>query len=130
MRLAVKPRRGRLISLTPLIDVVFILLVFFMLASNFSNWRSIDLSPAGGSGGSLEGAVLIEVRAEGLRVAGRINSLEAISSDLIAKAGGGEAIRVFVKPSQGILLQDVIVVLERLGRIDGVDVSLIRGPNG
>ena len=37
-------RRRPLISLTPLIDVVFILLVFFMLASSFLDWRSIDLN--------------------------------------------------------------------------------------
>ena len=41
---------GRLISLTPLIDVVFILLVFFMLASSFLDWRSIDLTVSSGVG--------------------------------------------------------------------------------
>lgn len=35
------PRRRSVISLTPLIDVVFILLLFFMLASNFSQERSV-----------------------------------------------------------------------------------------
>ena len=34
-------RRRSVISLTPLIDVVFILLLFFMLASNFSHERSV-----------------------------------------------------------------------------------------
>ena len=38
------PRRRRAgIRLTPLIDVVFILLVFFMLASSFMDWRGFDL---------------------------------------------------------------------------------------
>lgn len=41
-----KPRR-QLISLTPLIDVVFILLIFFMLASSFLNWHHVDLKLAG-----------------------------------------------------------------------------------
>jgi biopolymer transport protein ExbD len=36
-----RPRRG--VNLTPLIDVVFILLMFFMLTSTFSQWRSIEL---------------------------------------------------------------------------------------
>lgn len=34
----------RAISLTPLIDVVFILLLFFMLSSTFTQWRQIDVS--------------------------------------------------------------------------------------
>jgi biopolymer transport protein ExbD len=38
------PRRRRAgIRLTPLIDVVFILLVFFMLVSSFMDWRGFDL---------------------------------------------------------------------------------------
>lgn len=36
------------ISLTPLIDVVFILLLFFMLSSNFVRWGAIDASFAKG----------------------------------------------------------------------------------
>jgi biopolymer transport protein ExbD len=41
-RLAAKqPPRRAVVSLTPLIDVVFILLVFFMLASSFVKWRAI-----------------------------------------------------------------------------------------
>jgi biopolymer transport protein ExbD len=39
-----KPVHRRVISLTPLIDVVFILLLFFMLSSTFIQWRQIDVS--------------------------------------------------------------------------------------
>jgi biopolymer transport protein ExbD len=38
------PKRRVSISLTPLIDVVFILLLFFMLSSSFIQWRSITVS--------------------------------------------------------------------------------------
>ncbi|SBT16031.1 biopolymer transport protein ExbD [Marinomonas gallaica] len=37
-----QPRKKQLISLTPLIDVVFILLLFFMLTSSFVAWRVLD----------------------------------------------------------------------------------------
>lgn len=37
-----QPKRKQAISLTPLIDVVFILLLFFMLTSSFVPWRSVD----------------------------------------------------------------------------------------
>ena len=43
MQLATVKKRS-LVNLTPLIDVVFILLIFFMLASNFSQWHQIQLS--------------------------------------------------------------------------------------
>ena len=46
MQLKVPQRRKLVISLTPLIDVVFILLVFFMLASSFLDWREYEVSTA------------------------------------------------------------------------------------
>lgn len=39
-----RPVRKKGISLTPLIDVVFILLLFFMLSSSFVHFRQIDVS--------------------------------------------------------------------------------------
>lgn len=38
--------RKKRISLTALIDVVFILLLFFMLTSSFSHWKALDLDVA------------------------------------------------------------------------------------
>ena len=32
-----------LISLTPLIDIIFILLIFFMLVTNFDQWHQIEI---------------------------------------------------------------------------------------
>ena len=47
--------RRRPISLTPLIDVVFILLMFFMLTSTFTRWKAVDLRlPIAGSDASSE----------------------------------------------------------------------------
>ena len=45
----VAPFRRRTVSLTALIDVVFLLLLFFMLTSTFSTFGEIELNrPAGG----------------------------------------------------------------------------------
>lgn len=41
LNLDVKRKKNR-ISLTPLIDVVFILLLFFMLSSTFTQWRNVE----------------------------------------------------------------------------------------
>jgi biopolymer transport protein ExbD len=43
-----KSRRKRVINLTPLIDIVFLLLVFFMLASTFLKFGTVQLETAGG----------------------------------------------------------------------------------
>lgn len=44
MHLEPERHRSPSISLTPLIDVVFILLVFFMLASRFSQWKDLPVN--------------------------------------------------------------------------------------
>ena len=44
MKLLKKRSRTLFIGLTPLIDVVFILFVFFMLSSSFTQWNTIQLS--------------------------------------------------------------------------------------
>ena len=46
MNAVLAPRRRRSISLTALIDVVFILLMFFMLTSTFSQWQALSLTSA------------------------------------------------------------------------------------
>jgi biopolymer transport protein ExbD len=43
LNIASQPRRKNMISLTPLIDVVFILLLFFMLSSTFTRWYQVEL---------------------------------------------------------------------------------------
>ncbi len=48
-------RRPRRLGLTPLIDVVFLLLVFFMLAARFGAETGIALIGAGGEGAVWEG---------------------------------------------------------------------------
>lgn len=44
MTLDLPRRRRRAISLAPLIDVVFILLLFFILTTNFTRWRELPVA--------------------------------------------------------------------------------------
>lgn len=65
-----QPRRLRRPSLTPMIDVVFLLLVFFMLAARFGQDSGIALDLAG-TGGSYDGPPrLVELAGDGLRLNG------------------------------------------------------------
>ena len=128
-RLPSRPARRRpMISLTPLIDVVFILLVFFMLASSFLDWRAIDLgAPVRAAGNaSSEGALLVEIRPDGLRL-----SAEPLALDVLARRVGERLAvkpeqRVLIKPSKGIPLQRTVDVLDRLKAVGVSDMSLIR----
>ncbi|MCP3867129.1 MAG: biopolymer transporter ExbD [Gammaproteobacteria bacterium] len=55
-------RAGSILNLTPLIDIVFLLLVFFMLTSHFIEDEAIDIDlPAAKSGNEATGKEFVEV---------------------------------------------------------------------
>lgn len=54
-------KRRQAISLTPLIDVVFILLLFFMLSSSFIPWRQINVSMPTASSQSQTDVMRLEI---------------------------------------------------------------------
>ena len=118
-----------MIGLTPLIDVVFILLVFFMLASSYLDWRSIVLSPPAkaAQGGGLEGALLVEVQAGGvLRLSGepvRLQELDGLVRQRLADKPGQ---RLVVKPEEAVDLQAVVAVLDSLAAAGAPSISLMR----
>ena len=67
---AAAPRRRRP-SLTPMIDVVFLLLVFFMLAARFGQDGALSLVAGTGGAADWQGAPrLIDLTAEGARLNG------------------------------------------------------------
>ncbi len=126
--LARPPRRRALIGLTPLIDVVFILLVFFMLASSYLDWRAIELTAPSetAAGGPVEGALLIEIRPEGLRFAGEFLPLETVVQRAERRLTQVPQTPVLVKPAAGVSLQQTVTVLDRLVAVGAVNLSVIR----
>ena len=122
-------RRRPLIGLTPLIDVVFILLVFFMLASSYLDWRSIVLSPPAkaAQGGGMEGALLVEVQAGGLlRLSGQPVRLQELDQRVRQRLAEKPGQRVVVKPDESVDLQAVVMVLDSLAVAGAPSISLMR----
>ena len=114
---AAAPRRRR-IGLTPMIDVVFLLLVFFMLASRFGVEGAVPISAAGSGGGGYEGAPgllqaspvsagaprLVEARPDGFRLNGVALGPAALTERLAALLPGPDAV-VVVRARDGADLQ-------------------------
>lgn len=123
-------RRRAQIGLTPLIDVVFILLVFFMLASSFLDWRSIDVT--GGKTGAaqpgLEGALLVDLQEEGLRLSGEDVTPEEFLARIEARIAERPAQRIVIRPEEGVDVQRTVALLDRLSAIGASDVTLAGAP--
>lgn len=116
MHIAVVARRKHNISLTPLIDVVFILLVFFMLATSFVDWREIGLAtgatPAAAS--DTPSAVVRVAPDGGLRYDGRGYSADALAHTLRQRQAAGEISAVIVQPAPETTLGPIVAALDAL----------------
>lgn len=122
------PRRGVRISLTPLIDVVFILLVFFMLASSYIDWRVISLG-TGGSGASSSSLSAVQLVLQG---DGRLRYGDSVldTADVAARLRSDHADAlppVVLQPAPGVDLQSAVAVLDRLASDGVTQLSLSRG---
>lgn len=125
MRIAALPRRRRRLNLTPMIDVVLLLLVFFMMVSRFGGLQGMPLSVAGGGAGQWSGPPrLVALGPDGVALNGiavpvtalveRLSPLMTAPSDpVILRAGDGAAV------------QDLVAVLDvlRAGGITRVIVA-------
>ncbi|NNU82149.1 biopolymer transporter ExbD [Halovulum dunhuangense] len=109
------PRRPRRPSLTPMIDVVFLLLVFFMLASRFGLDLQLPLNLAGGvNADEYEGPPrLVDVLPKDLRLNGvavRAQDLATSLENLTATPQD----TIILRPRDDASLQRVVEVMEAL----------------
>lgn len=109
------PRARRRPSLTPMIDVVFLLLIFFMLASRFGQETALPLGTAGSGAGDWSGPPrLIDFApGGGLWLNGQPIALTALP-DALAPLTETPADPLVLRPADGATLQDVIALTEAL----------------
>ncbi|WP_270726869.1 ExbD/TolR family protein [Shimia sp. Alg240-R146] len=113
MQFAPAPSR-RKPSLTPMIDVVFLLLVFFMLASRFGQDMEIKLPLAAASDRPYQGPPrLVEVRPDDLSLNGSLTRVEDLLADLGAMMLS-HSDTIVVRARDGADLQRVVDVMGRL----------------
>ena len=116
-----------MIGLTPLIDVVFILLIFFMLASSFLDWKGFEMSVSITDGRSTSQSdtrpVTVEVDVNGgLSINGNAIALSNLAPTLLRDHDGSP---VRLRPVNGANLQRLVEVMDTLGRGGVTDVEFI-----
>ncbi|NCQ23605.1 MAG: biopolymer transporter ExbD [Rhodobacteraceae bacterium CG17_big_fil_post_rev_8_21_14_2_50_63_15] len=112
-------RRPRRPSLTPMIDVVFLLLVFFMLAARFGQEMALPLT-IGGTGAEWSGPPrLIEIAEDVLRLNGASVALADLP-EALDPLMTGPADAVVLRPMPGTSLQRLMDVT---GALRGAGLS-------
>ena len=112
----VRPRRRRL-PLTPLIDVIFLLLLFFMLSSTFLRFGEVEVAASGPARGAASGetrTALLKLRHDGaLSLNGEPVALASLEAALAGLAEGGTG-RVLFTAETGGSVQELVAALEVL----------------
>lgn len=123
-------RRRGLFSLTPLIDVVFQLLIFFMLATTFSNSQMLTVSTPSQSEAALpQDANVVEIwlMADGsIRVAEKPVAPEGLKDAVKAALGGRTDLTVSIFAEKGSRTQAFVSAVEAARSAGAKNVAIAR----
>ncbi|MBB4284848.1 ExbD/TolR family protein [Roseospira goensis] len=134
MRLRRSRPTGAVITLTPLVDVLLILLVFFMVTSRYLNLDMIPMVERGTAPGAPGPAAAPEARPLLLRLAadggvvwrGEALGPAALTAALTARVAAHPETRVLVLPAGDADAQALVSLLERATRAGIADVRVVR----
>lgn len=133
MSLRRPPRALPAVSIVPLIDVLLILLVFFMVTSTFLDLDMLPLiSAEGGSSGTADrGTVLVRIVPDGgLVAAGQAIGAEDIAAFLAQRIAETPGARLMVLPSPRADVSALVRVLDTADALGFSDVAVIRFGDG
>ncbi|RUT34580.1 biopolymer transporter ExbD [Arsenicitalea aurantiaca] len=128
MRIETVRRRRRPLSLTSLIDVIFLLLLFFMLTSTFSRYAEIPVS--GGRAGMAAGAeamgIIVQLDAAGGWTLNGQTVGDAELAPEFARLAGLGATGAVLLPRSAVSTQTLVDGLETLRRATALPITLAR----
>ena len=112
-----RQRTKQELNVAPLIDVVFLLLIFFMLASTFIKPEAIDLMLEGSStgGNAAEEMLNIEVVVDGtIRLNGLRLSMPQLETELASRIKGDQTRPVTIKAAAEVPVQTLVSIMDRV----------------
>ncbi len=110
-------RRRRKLSMTSLIDVIFLLLLFFMLTSTFSKFSEVELSAAGSGAPTSSDTppLFLQLETGSLRLNGDALFMTDLAMSTLAQAEEGTVLLVSLgKEVTAQRLTDLLIVLRGL----------------
>ena len=119
--------RRRRLSMTSLIDVIFLLLLFFMLSSTFSRFAEVELSTAsaGGADSSDVETSFLQLGEETLRVNGREVGLGGLPERFADMSPEADRLQAIVSMADDVTAQRLTDLLVILRGIDRLSISVL-----
>ena len=125
MAIDTAPRPRARLSMTSLIDVIFLLLLFFMLSSTFSRFGEIALDGAGAAGPAPAAAPTRFLRLDAARLL--LDGVPVRLAELPERLAGedGREQLVLISVRDGASSQQLVDLLAQLRALPGLRVSVL-----
>jgi biopolymer transport protein ExbD len=134
-------RRRAVLSLAPLIDVTFILLIFFLLVTQFQKYAPVDVAlearrtpvvDTPGAGAGVTETLALTIGADGvLQISGGpAIGIEALTPALIRSVAdvmsrGGDSPVIAIAPEPDVALQLLLEVMEAVQKLRSVETQIV-----
>ncbi|MEM9277924.1 MAG: biopolymer transporter ExbD [Pseudomonadota bacterium] len=126
MRIEFSQRRRKYPSLTSLIDIIFLLLLFFMLSSTFSKYTEVQVTAAQSGGGQANERPELFISLSG--DAWRVNGEEADFSNIqqvLEKYRSEQQVKAILRVTETASSQNLVDAVELLNQ-EKIQVTLVR----
>ena len=126
MQLDVPTRTRHRVSLTSLIDVIFLLLLFFMLSSTFSKYSEIEILSAKTGAGTTNAKpdLFMNLTSSELKLNGETLLLEDLPEVLLKLSSRAE-LKAVLKVTEHVTSQQLVDVIQAL-TLNQIKVTVIR----
>ncbi|WP_018688532.1 biopolymer transporter ExbD [Ahrensia kielensis] len=127
MRIEATPFKRRKISMTSLIDVIFLLLLFFMLSSTFSRFSDVELNSGAGRGSSQDIApAFLKLTDNGLTLNGRSIKLEMLGKEVATLQVSANINGLILSVDETASAQQFVDVLTASRRLSGISLQVVK----
>ena len=129
MALLIKKKKSIEINVAPLIDVVFLLLIFFMLTSEFTDYKTIDMISPNQSNASIENKnlpIIINLSEEGLiEIDKAVVKLENLSEIIQMKLINSKNKKIVISTLNDTKINNLIIVVDMIRSLGIENIALI-----
>ena len=129
MALLIRKKKSIDINVAPLIDIVFLLLIFFMLTSEFTDFKTIDMISPNQSNASIENKnlpIIINLSEEGLIEIDKAEvKLENLSEIIQMKLINSKNKKIVISTLNETKINNLIIVVDMIRSLGIENIALI-----
>ena len=129
MALLTKKKKSIEINVAPLIDIVFLLLIFFMLTSEFTDFKTIDMISPNQSSTNIQNndlPIIINLSENGLIEIDKIEiKLEDLSETIQMKLMNSKNKKIVISTLNETKINNLIIVVDTIRSLGIENIALI-----